>query len=98
AVVGLLNRPGDGVAVLLWLVIVGTFAHSFTTTRAAPTNFSQRSAAGDQSRLTVIFDQFVRWQTVRVLLQITTLLLVVWVLVAQLQLMAASELSINFNV
>jgi hypothetical protein len=57
-----------------------TIAHSVMTAFAAPTNFSQRDAAGNEARLTEIFDRFETLQTVRVILQVATLLAVVWVL------------------
>ncbi len=57
-------------------------AHSLATTRAAPTNFSQRSAAGDAARLKAIFDRFERLQTARATLQVLTLLSVAWALTA----------------
>lgn len=57
-----------------------TIAHSVMTAFAAPTNFSQRDAAGNEARLTEIFDLFVTLQTVRVILQVATLLTVVWAL------------------
>src|SRR3712207_3841161 len=43
--------------------------HSLATTQAAPTNFSQRKAAGDEEALARVFDRFERWQTLRVALQ-----------------------------
>jgi hypothetical protein len=66
------------------VILVLTLAHSFTSTRAAPTNFSQRAAAGDAARLEVIFDRFERWQTIRAALQLLTLLGVGWALAAQI--------------
>ena len=57
-------------------------AHSFTTTRAAPLNFSQRAAAGDAARLEVIFDRFERWSRARSALQVLTLVVVTWALAA----------------
>jgi hypothetical protein len=59
-------------------------AHTLATARAAPTNLSQRAAAGDTARLAAIFDRFERWQTARVTLQILTLLSVAWALVARI--------------
>lgn len=67
-----------GVAIAL------TIAHSVTTTRAAPANFSQRKAAGDAERLTVILDRFTRWQTARVILQVLSLLAITWALIARM--------------
>jgi hypothetical protein len=84
ALVGLTDEPGTQSAVALWLALLLTVAHSLATARAAPTNFSQRAAAGDQARLTAIFDRFERWQTARAALQVLTLLSVVWALAASI--------------
>jgi hypothetical protein len=45
----LVRRLGVGAGLL-------TAAHSLTTARAVPPNFSQRAAAGDAARLAAIFD------------------------------------------
>lgn len=84
AVTGLLDGPDSQAAAASWLAIALTLAHTFTTSRAAPTNFSQRDAAGDAARLTTIFDRFERWQTVRAALQVLTLLAVAWAFIAYL--------------
>lgn len=55
-------------------------AHSFTTARAAPINFSQRKVADDETALGVVFDRFERWQTLRAVLQLATFLVMVWAL------------------
>jgi hypothetical protein len=83
AVVGLSDRPDGPTAVALWLALVLTVAHSLATARAAPTNFSQRAAAGDPARLAAIFDRFEHWQTARATLQVLTLLSVTWALAAE---------------
>jgi hypothetical protein len=80
AVVGFTDQPDGRTAVALWLALVGTVAHSAATARAAPTNFSQRTAAGDPARLAAIFDSFERWQTIRAAFQVLTLLSVAWAL------------------
>jgi hypothetical protein len=77
AIVGLTSEPGTQSAFALWLALVFTMAHSFTTARAAPTNFSQRTA-GDTARLEAIFDRFERWSRARSALQLLTLLSVAW--------------------
>jgi hypothetical protein len=81
---GLTDRPDGQAAAALWLALLLTVAHSLATARAAPTNFSQRAAAGDPARLTAIFDRFERWQTARAALQVLTLLSVVWALAASI--------------
>jgi hypothetical protein len=53
--------------------------HSLATTRAAPTNFSQRKVAqDDEAALAEIFDHFERWQTVRAALQVLSLGAMLW--------------------
>jgi hypothetical protein len=60
---------------LLLLAGLPSVARSLTTARAAPINFSQRAAAGDERVLQHIFDDFERWQTVRASLQLATFLI-----------------------
>ncbi len=80
-----LSGPNRSVAAVpLWLSIGLSLAHSVTTGRAAPINFSQRRAGADATRLTAIFDRFERWQTVRAILQVLTLLAVYWAAVAEM--------------
>jgi hypothetical protein len=81
-VVGLAGRPDAGLSAALWLALLLTVAHSFTTARAAPLNFSQRAAAGDATRLEAIFDRFERWSRARSALQLLTLLSVALALTA----------------
>jgi hypothetical protein len=57
-------------------------AHSFTTARGAPINFSQRSAGDDEAALRAIFARFERWQTLRAILQVATFVAMVWALAA----------------
>jgi Domain of unknown function (DUF1772) len=53
--------------------------HSMATTRAAPTNFSQRKVAqDDEMALADILDRFERWQTVRAVLQALNLGAMLW--------------------
>jgi hypothetical protein len=53
--------------------------HSLATTRAAPTNFSQRRVArDDEAALAEIFDRFERWQTARATLQVLNLSAILW--------------------
>jgi hypothetical protein len=84
ALVGLADQPDAQMSAALWLALALTVAHSFTTLRAAPLNFSQRAAAGDATRLAAIFDRFERWSTARATLQALTLLSVAWALVASI--------------
>jgi hypothetical protein len=66
----------------LLLLIAGVLAigHSIVTVRAAPLNFGQRAAQGDEVALRTIFARFERWQTLRAVLQLATFVLVVWAL------------------
>jgi hypothetical protein len=73
--------PGS-VALPLYLAALTSLLHSFTTARAAPTNFGQRRCADDAARLTAIFYDFERWQTARALLQTMTFGLTLWALAA----------------
>jgi hypothetical protein len=83
AIVGLRDGHGDGQRnVALLVAAVLTVAHSLVTARAAPTNFSQRTVAGDERALTAVFDRFERLQTIRAALQVLTLVAITWALVA----------------
>jgi hypothetical protein len=55
--------------------------HSLVTTQAAPTNFSQRGAMGDEAVLARIFNRFERWQTLRAVLQVLNFGAMLWALV-----------------
>jgi len=76
--------PTQSHASLMTALVVAaglTLAHSATTAVAAPHNFSQRKAAGDEQALARIFDGFDRLQTIRAALQTATLGALVWALV-----------------
>jgi hypothetical protein len=87
-----LTLAAAGAAIALALPIVQSaplaiamllaIAHTFTTVRAAPINFSQRTVGDDEGALAAIFDRFERWQTVRAILQLATFLTVLWALAA----------------
>jgi hypothetical protein len=55
--------------------------HSLVTTQAAPTNFSQRRAVGDEAALARIFNRFERWQTLRATFQVLNFGALLWALV-----------------
>jgi hypothetical protein len=55
--------------------------HSFVTTQAAPTNFSQGGVAKDEVALARVFDRFERWQTPRAALQGLNFGAMLWALV-----------------
>jgi hypothetical protein len=56
--------------------------HSLVTTRAAPTNFSQRRVSKDEAALARVFNRFERWQTLRVVLQVLNFGAMLWALIA----------------
>jgi len=55
-------------------------AHSITTARAAPINWSQRTVDDNEAALALIFLRFARWQAARAVLQVATFLVMVWAL------------------
>ncbi len=69
-------------AIPLYLAALTSLLHSFTTTQAAPTLFRQRQAMDGATQLTVIFNRFERWQTLRAALQVATFGLTLWALAA----------------
>ena len=74
-----LSLPTDR---LLPVILAGGFAiaHSLTTARAEPINWSQRAVPDDDVALAWIFQRFARWQALRATLQLAAFLLVVWAL------------------
>jgi hypothetical protein len=69
--------------VVLALAAGLTLAHSLVTVRAAPANLAQRPHGRRRARaLGQLFDRFERLQTLRAVLQVTTLGASVWALVA----------------
>jgi hypothetical protein len=74
AITGLLGRPTVPLTIAFWAAIGATMLHSVATARAAPTNFRQRALSEDVSALAELFDGFERWQTFRVIWQVTALL------------------------
>jgi hypothetical protein len=84
ALAGLLGQPTRASAIALVAAIAATIAHSVATARAAPINFQQRDAAGDEAALSDLFDRFERWQTLRVICQALALIAVLAGLAAAL--------------
>lgn len=84
AVVALVQGVASVQAAPIAVAAVLSILHSLTTTRAAPTLFSQRRYERDEAALTVVFDRFERWQTVRVLIQVLTFGATLWALVASI--------------
>lgn len=82
AVVEAALRTSAAVAAPMYVAAALSVLHSLGTAGAAPTNFSQRKAGGDEQRLAAIFDRFERWQTVRAILQTLTFIASLVALVA----------------
>src|SRR5262245_41035936 len=76
AIAGLLARPALPSTVALWAAIGGQLVALLTTARAAPTNLRQRALGDDEAALAELFVHFERWQTVRVIGQMATLVAV----------------------
>jgi hypothetical protein len=65
----------------LYLAAVLSVLHSFATSQAGPTAFSQREIdLSDEASLAPVFDRFERWQTIRATLQVSTLGAMIWAL------------------
>jgi len=64
-----------------WLAAALAVLHSLVTTQAAPTNFRQRNAVGDEAALAQIFNRFERWQALRAVLQVLNFGILLWALV-----------------
>src|SRR5215470_10450090 len=56
----------------IYLAAVAAVMHSVATSRAAPVNFRQRSAHGDEAELARIIDSFARWHGARAVLQLAS--------------------------
>jgi len=56
----------------IYLATTAAVMHSAVTARAAPLNFRQRSAQGDEAELARIIDSFAKWQAARALLQLAS--------------------------
>jgi len=85
AIVALTQSAPSNIAAPLYLAAAASLAHSFATSRAAPTMLSQRQIAAtaeNEPKLKAIFDRFERWQTVRAILQAATFALMLWALAA----------------
>jgi hypothetical protein len=74
------QRPPIKSALPLYMAAGLSVLHSLATTRAAPTNFSQRRVADDAAALDRVLDRFERWQTLRAALQIPTFGATLWAL------------------
>ena len=54
----------------IYLAAITAVMHTVVTARAAPLNFRQRSAQGDEAELARIIDSFERWHAARAILQL----------------------------
>jgi hypothetical protein len=76
------QRNNAPFALPVYIAAVLSIFHSLATTQAAPTMFSQRRYENDEAALTSIFNRFEHWQTIRVVLQLLTLLALLWALLS----------------
>jgi hypothetical protein len=58
-----------------------TLLHTFSTTRAAPHMLSLRQSVNDEKTLTLIFNRFEKWHTLRAVLQALNFITLVWALI-----------------
>lgn len=56
----------------IYLAAIAAVLHSVATARAAPLNFRQRSAQGDEAALARIIDSFEKWHAARAVLQLAS--------------------------
>jgi hypothetical protein len=77
-----LNGFNANITTPLYVAATLAVLHSLVTTQAASTNFSQRKVANDELALANIFRRFERWQTLRAILQLFTLVAMLWAIVA----------------
>lgn len=56
----------------IYLAAAAAIMHTAATARAAPINFRQRSAQGDEAELARIIDSFAKWHTARAVLQLAS--------------------------
>ena len=82
AVAALVQGVPSAAATPLYVAVGLAVLHSLATTRAAPTNFSQRRVPKDEAALAAVFERFDRWQTLRVALQVLGFGAMLWALVA----------------
>src|SRR5215471_4925356 len=73
-IVAAVVAAASGIALLngspIYLAALAAVMHSVVTARAAPLNFRQRSAQGDEAELARIIDSFEKWHAVRAVLQL----------------------------
>ena len=78
AIVALAGHPPPVALAALIAMIATTIGHMAATAGAAPTNWRQRKVGTDEAALAAVFDSFVRWQTLRVVMNIGALVSTLW--------------------
>ncbi len=77
AVIAAVDRVSVGGGLAIYVAALAAIAHSLATARAAPINFQQLPAQGDEARLTRIIDSFERWHAARAVLQLVSFVAIV---------------------
>jgi hypothetical protein len=72
AAIAALERISPGTGIAISIAAIAAVLHSLVTARAAPINFKQRTAQGDDAGLTRIIDSFARWHAARAVLQLAS--------------------------
>jgi hypothetical protein len=65
----------------LYVSVLLTLLHTVCTTQAAPNMLRLRQPINDEKTLTLIFNRFERWHTMRAILQIFNFITLAWALV-----------------
>ena len=82
AVAGWVDGASGGRGAALGVLVAAVAGHVVLTGFAAPTLWSQRAAAGDETALRRVFDRFERLQLIRLGLDIAAVAAAVWALAA----------------
>ena len=85
AIAATVERIPPQTALPLYAAVGLSLLHSFVTSQAAPTLFSQRKHENDEAALTQIFNRFARLHTLRVLFQILTFAALLWAFILYLR-------------
>jgi hypothetical protein len=67
---------------MLYVSVLLTLLHTFSTTQAAPNMLSLRQPINDEKTLTLTYSRFEKWHTVRAVLQVLNFLTLILALVA----------------
>jgi hypothetical protein len=85
AIAAFAQGTGSTQATPIYIAAVLSVLHTFVTTQAAPTMFSQRRYDHDEAALKAVFNRFERWQTIRAVLQVVTFGVLLWGIIAYRQ-------------